>query len=79
MTWEQEMKEQVKERAEVLALELAEELAEEAREEGAVQNAVETARKLLGMALALEQIADVTGLPLAQVEQLRQEASAAKA
>ncbi|MDE7139710.1 MAG: hypothetical protein K2M90_09150, partial [Treponemataceae bacterium] len=79
MTWEQEMKEQVKERAEVLALELAEELAEEAREEATAQKAVETARKLLGMALALEQIAEATGLPLAQVEQLRQEASAVEA
>ncbi|MDE5613290.1 MAG: hypothetical protein K2I74_06010, partial [Treponemataceae bacterium] len=43
------------------------------------ESAVETARKLLGMALSLEQIAEATGLPLAQVEQLRQESSTVKA
>ena len=75
MTWEQEMKEQVKERAEVLALELA----EEAREEGAAQKAVETVRKMLDEAIPMEIIARCTGLPLAQVEQLRQEASAVEA
>ena len=83
MTWEQEMREQVKERAEALALELAEEMAqeraEEAREEGAAQNAVETARKLLDEAISMETIARCTGLPLAQVERLRQEASAVEA
>ena len=59
MTWEDEMKLQVKERAEVLAQELAEEAA------------VETARKLLGKNVAMEIISEATGLPLAQVEQLR--------
>ncbi|MDE5897842.1 MAG: Rpn family recombination-promoting nuclease/putative transposase [Treponemataceae bacterium] len=68
MTWEQEMRIQVRERAEELAQERAEELA--------AQKAVETARKLLDMALASEQIAEATGLPLEQVERLRQESSA---
>ena len=79
MTWEQEMREQVKERAEVLAQELAEEMAQERAEELVAQKDIETARKLLGMALALEQIAEATELPLAQVEQLRREASAVEA
>ena len=73
MTWEQEMKEQVKERAEVLALERAEEIAEEAREETRAEVAVETAQKMLGKDIAMEIIADVTGLPLAQVERLQAE------
>ncbi|MDE7228770.1 MAG: hypothetical protein K2N31_10685 [Treponemataceae bacterium] len=59
MTWEDEMKLQVKEHAEVLAQELAEEAA------------VETARKLLGKNVAMEIVSEATGLPLAQVEQLR--------
>ena len=67
MTWEDEMKLQVKERAEVLAQEMAEELAQELAEEAAV----ETARKLLGKNVAMEIISEATGLPLAQVEQLR--------
>lgn len=71
--------ERAEEMAQERAEELAEELAQERAEELAALKDIETARKLLGMALALEQIADVTGLPLAQVEQLRQEASAAKA
>ncbi|MDE5614565.1 MAG: hypothetical protein K2I74_07980, partial [Treponemataceae bacterium] len=87
MTWEQEMKEQVKERAEVLALELveeraeelAQELAEEAREETRAEVAVETARNFLAMGISPEKVAQGTGLPLAQVEQLRQEASAVEA
>lgn len=91
MTWEQEMKEQVKERAEVLALELAEEraeemaqeraekMAQERAEELAAQKDIETARKLLDEAISMETIARCTGLPLAQVERLRQEASAVEA
>ncbi|MDE5613295.1 MAG: hypothetical protein K2I74_01425, partial [Treponemataceae bacterium] len=67
MTWEQEMKEQVKERA------------TEAFEEGAAQKAVETARKLLDEAIPMETVARCTGLPLAQVEQLRQEVAVVKA
>ncbi|MDE7139392.1 MAG: hypothetical protein K2O09_01320, partial [Treponemataceae bacterium] len=44
------------------------------------ESAVETARKLLGMGKLSEQdIAEATGLPLAQVEQLRQESSTVKA
>ncbi len=87
MTWEQEMKEQAKDLAQELAEELAQEIAEELAqkraeeiaEERATQKVLETARKLLGMELALEQIAEATGLPLAQVERLRQESSAVKA
>ncbi len=63
MTWEQEMKEQAKD--------LAQEMAE--------QKVLETARKLLGKNVATEIIAEATGLPLAQVERLRQESSAVKA
>ena len=77
MTWEQEMKEQVKERAEVLALELAEEIREEAYQDAfeaaTAQNAVEMARKMLNRDITMEIIADVTGLPLAQVERLQAE------
>lgn len=78
MTWEEEMKERARELAEELKEEAVAEVAAEAFEEGSAQRAVETARKLLGMALALEQIAEATGLPLAQVERLRQEAVAVK-
>ncbi len=89
VTWEQEMKEQAKDLAEELAQELAEEIAQEraqeiaeelakkcateAFEEGAVQKAIETTQRMLGMNLALEQIAQATALPLERVEQLRQE------
>ena len=88
MTWEDEMKIQVKERAEVLAQEMAEALAEEIAqervrefaEEAAAEVAVETARKLLTNGkLSEQEIAEATGLPLAQVEQLRKESSTDKA
>lgn len=60
MTWEEEMRDREK----------------DAFEEGAAQNALETARRLLGMNLAPEKIAEATALPLERVERLRQEAAA---
>ncbi len=43
------------------------------------ENAVETARRMLDKAVALKTVAWCTGLPLEQVERLRQESSAAEA
>ncbi|MDE5614021.1 MAG: Rpn family recombination-promoting nuclease/putative transposase [Treponemataceae bacterium] len=61
MTWEEEIRLREKEAFAAGAAERAEEVA------------VETARRLLGMNLALEKIAEATALPLEQVEWLRQE------
>ncbi|MDE5615038.1 MAG: hypothetical protein K2I74_10405, partial [Treponemataceae bacterium] len=61
------------ERAEMLAQELAEEMAQERAEEIAAQKDIETARRMLDKDIAMEIIADVTGLPLAQVERLQAE------
>lgn len=60
MTWEEEMRDREKEAA------------AQARAEAAL----ETARRLLGMNLAPEKIAEATALPLERVERLRQEAAA---
>ncbi len=83
MTWEQEMKEQAKDLAQELAQdiaqELAEELVQERAEEARKENAVETARNFLAMGIPAEKVAQGTGLPLAQVERLRQELSAVEA
>lgn len=43
---------------------------EEGREEGAQQKALETARNALAMNLTAEQVAQITGLPLEQVQDL---------
>jgi predicted transposase/invertase (TIGR01784 family) len=44
-----------------------------AREQGAVkQNSIEIARKLLGLAMSVDQISDVTGLSYAEIELLRE-------
>ncbi len=72
----QELAEEIaQERAQEIAEELAKKCATEAFEEGAVQKAIETTQRMLGMNLALEQIAQATALPLERVEQLRQEAA----
>ena len=43
---------------------------EEGREEGTQQKALETARNALAMNLTAEQVAQITGLPLEQVQDL---------
>lgn len=64
MTWEMALKEE----------------GEEKWQEGAQQTKLETARRMLEASIGtLEQIADITALPIEQVEQLRRELSAVNA
>ncbi len=68
--------ERAQELAQKRAEEIAQEIAEEAVKEATAQNVVETAKKMLDKDIAMGIIAEVTGLPLAQVEQLQQENTA---
>ena len=46
---------------------------EQGIEQGAYQKSLETAEKLLAINLSVEQIAQITGLPLATIETLKNE------
>ena len=51
----------------------AQEMREEALEEGQRKKAFETAKNMFKLNLTVQQIADCTGLPCAQVEELQKE------